>query len=131
MSKTKITSSWRSNDGGQMTPALGREMLSVFRSRKISVAAFAREHGIPKNRVTYWIHRTNELSSTAEKPQKPVSQPSFVPVLTDAIPRREATIPQPVQTLEATLSSGSRIVVHGNWNAASMNNWLNAIEARS
>ena len=114
-----------------MTPALGREMLSVFRSRKTSVAAFAREHGIPKNRVTYWIHRTNELASTAEKSQGSVDQPSFVPVLTDAIPRHEANTLQPVQTLEATLPSGSRIVVHGNWNAASMNNWLSAIEGRS
>lgn len=131
MSKTKITSSWRSNDGGQMTPALGREMLSVFKNSKISVSAFARQHGIPKNRVTYWIHRTVELAKLAEKSQSPVDQPSFVPVLTDATPRLEATVPQPVQTLEATLPSGSRIVVHGNWNTDSINNWLSAIEARS
>ncbi len=124
MSKTKFTSSWRSNDRGQMTPALGREMLSVFRNRKASVAAFAREHGIPKN-------RTDELSSKAEKSQRSVGQPNFVPVLTDAIPRHEAETLQPVQTLEATLPSGSRIVVHGSWSAVSINNWLSAIEDRS
>lgn len=113
-----------------MTPALGREMVSVFKGSKTSVSAFAREHGIPKNRVTYWIHRTDELASAVDKSQSSVNQPSFVPVLTEATPRREAT-PQPVQTLEATLPSGSRIVVHGSWNAVSMSDWLNAIEASS
>ncbi len=111
-----------------MTPALAREMLSVFRGSKLSVSAFARQHEIPQSRVSYWLRRVAILSGASEFP---IEQPSFAKVVAEADPLLHALAPQCRQTLEATLPSGSRIVVHGNWDALSIHNWLAALEAKS
>jgi len=131
MSKTKFSSSWRSNEGGQMTPALAREMLSTFKASKLSVAAFARKHSIPKNRVTYWQHRIVETDKLAAKQKTLPMRSSFAPVMATQILPRTAASSQLRQTLEVTLPSGSRIVVHGSWDASSMQSWLAAIEAKA
>jgi len=114
-----------------MTPALAREMLSVFKASRLSVAAFARKYDIPKNRVTYWRHRIVAIEKLAANTQASTKRSNFAPVLaTQPLPRTIA-VSQPRQTLEATLPSGSRIVVHGSWDASSMQSWLAAIEARA
>jgi len=114
-----------------MTPALAREMLSVFRGSNLPVSAFARQHDIPKSRVSYWQHRIAALERVSEALQAKVAQPSFAKVVVKADPLLHAPAPQPMQTLEATLPSGSRVVIHGNWDALSIHCWLAAIEAKS
>jgi len=131
MSKTKFTSSWRSNDGGKMTPALAREMLSTFKISHLSAAAFARQYAIPKSRLIYWRHRIAEIDKGLQKPQASTTHSNFAPVMTKEMPPRTAAAPPPLQTLEATLASGRRIVVHGSWDALSMKSWLAAIEAKA
>jgi len=114
-----------------MTPALAKEMLAAFKASKLSVAAFARQHGIPKNRVSYWQHRIVEIEGTRKKPSRAVNHSNFAAVKTVDASSRKVDVPQPLQTLEATLPSGSRIVIHGVWDISSMKNWLCAIEAKA
>lgn len=115
-----------------MTPSLAREMLAALESSGLSVSAFSRLHDIPKQRVCYWRRRLLEIDGTQKSPaaEKLSSQPKFAPVIAKAGWQREAlpTAKGPMQTLEATLPGGSRVVVHGQWDAMSMRSWLEAIE---
>lgn len=114
-----------------MTHALAAEMLSAFRASKLSVAEFSRQQGIPKNRVTYWRHRMVELDLASNEPNAQKAQSNFAAVVAKTMPATANATPSPLQTLEATLSSGNRIVIHGVWDASSMKNWLTAIEAKA
>ena len=114
-----------------MTAVLAKEMLAAFAASELSVSAFARLHEIPKQRVCYWRRRIVELEA-AQKPQ-PLKgtrrTPSFAPLIAKVSSPIEARLPSrnPMQTLKATLPGGSRVVVHDQWDSASVQLWLAAI----
>lgn len=114
-----------------MTPALARDMIGTFVASKQSVAAFARQHGIATNRVTYWRHRLAEIDRAAKKTSDTKSRPSFAPLLAMPDPPIPAASVPTMQTLEAMRPSGTRIVIHGTWDSLSMKNWLAAIEDKA
>jgi len=109
---------------------MARVMLAELSASKLSVSAFARLHEIPKQRVFYWLER---LSDSDGKEGHHVGGSGFAPIKVKANPVVECSPPRsqaavPVQTLETTLANGSRVVVHGQWDASSMRFWLAAIE---
>ena len=131
MTQKKLRPRWRLDGSARMTPGLAKEMLAALAASELSVSAFARLHEIPKQRVCYWRRRTAKL----ETPQKPQTLkgarrlPSFAPVIAKPSSPNEARLPSrsPMQTLEATLPGGSRVVVHGQWDSTSVQVWLSAI----
>lgn len=131
MTQKKPRPRWRLDGSARMTPDLAKEMLAALAASELSVSAFARLHEIPKQRICYWRRRMEELEA-AQKPRllKGASrQPSFAPVIAKPSPLLEVRTPSrsSMQTLEATLPGGSRVVVHGQWDSTSVQVWLSAI----
>ena len=124
---------WWPEGDEQMTPEMASAMIAALTASDLSVAAFARQHEIPKQRIFYWRERLSKLkrkqgSVVRKRDGQPVG---FAPMVVKAGPSGEAAPPAsrvPMQTLEATLASGSRVVVHGQWDATSMRAWLAAID---
>jgi transposase-like protein len=114
-----------------MTRSLAKEMLAALAASELSVAAFCRLHDIPPQRVWYWRKQLGETGGAQESPvpPKPKRQRRFAPVIAKADRPSEAppNVASPMQTLEAMLPGGRRVVVHGQWDASSMRSWLEAI----
>ena len=133
MSQKKPPPPWRPDDDSRMTPELARKMVAALAASELSIVDFARLHGIGKQRLFYWRQRLVELDAPQESPSRSrhsSQSQKFAPVIAKESEPSESSRPlgTPMQTLEATLPTGSRVVVHGQWDASSMRTWLAAIE---
>ena len=118
-----------------MKPAQAREMLSAFSASGLSAAAFCRLHGLQKQRVGYWLQRLDEIDAVSKgispKPEAEASGFALVREKPSDSRDMSMSLREPMQTLEATLPGGSRVVVHGHWDSASVQTWLTAITGGS
>ena len=124
---------WWPEGNARITPEMGSAMISALSASGLSVAAFARSHGVPKQRIFYWRERISGKSGRGRLKNAASRQSGFAPVIAKeshcpSVAVSTYSEPIPAQTLEATLPNGRRVVIHGIWSASLMKSWLAAIE---
>lgn len=102
-------------------------MLAALAASGDSDAVFARTHGIGLHRIRYWRSKLGTRATPGA--------PRFVPLRAiSAAPAAEAIAPEGAgagRHVELELSGGAQLRFVGEWDAAAITPWLQAVEARS
>lgn len=104
---------WREDDG--------RIALEVWQQSGVSLAAFARQHGLGLHRLRWWRDRLRRGNASA-----PLSPAAIVPVTVVGAPRPVATLGA---TMEVVLESGRIVRVGVEFDAEALARLVRALEA--
>lgn len=100
-------------------------MLVALAASGQTLSAFARRHGLPAHRVSYWRARLGSAS-----PASPAAaNGGFVAVtVRDTASAVEHHEPTRAPRIEVTLVNGRRVMFAGHWDVAAIGPWLRALE---
>lgn len=101
------------------TEAEAQMVLEAYEASGLSVAEFARRHGLGPQRLRWWKKRRAEEAGSAL---------SFVPVHVAAPPSRQAREALGTASMEVVLTRGRRIRVEAGFDAGELTRLVRALE---